>query len=264
MPYWFIEFLRIARRTGRMDLIEPIVGNIIKNADRQHFHADGMTIRHLTFIIDCTQMYSEKEILSLLDRCITPRWIISQYLSEQVSIGSLAAALASIAFNDSKAIRSYFRREALLIRLWREAPSDSTDAETLGVWLQLLGAASLLGRLRNAPHMSIIGSRRLSMILQFYAPRPEVNAIEHVQAQLWVGLREWCRLTSEQLAVEGYLAEVILDKYRNAVPKRPRIKITNDIMIQWLELSRSNEWVLITPKRSLRKLIDRNELVDRK
>lgn len=106
------------------------------------------------------------------------------------------------------------------------------------------------------PSVQPFGSAAIANALRHYAPRPEAKSIEHIQCNLWVGLREWCRLSGEQITVEMELAETILSQFKNVEPERPRAQMLNTLMIEWLECSKANSWRLSVEKLPLQVVLD--------
>src|SRR5262245_45535635 len=89
----------------------------------------------------------------------------------------LAGSIMSVAILDSERIRSYFRRASLWERVWRGYPRGSDDGEIIGVWLQVLGATSLIGLSSDMPPLQPFGSAPVAGAQKFYAPRANTQSI---------------------------------------------------------------------------------------
>jgi hypothetical protein len=215
-----------------------------------------MTIRHLTYTLTYARQCDKAEIVAFFERCIGHDWVNAQYLSPRAHIGGLAGAVMSVVIHESEQVRFCFQLPSLLVRLWRDIPKGGSDAEKMGSWLQLLGAALLLGRPSSIPSVQPFGSAAIADALTHYAPRPEAKSIEFIQSNLWVGLREWCRLSGEQIIVETELAETILSQFKNAEPEQSRARMLNTLMIEWLESSKANGWRLSVEKIPLQVALD--------
>jgi hypothetical protein len=224
----------------------------VRNSTREEWHANSITIRHLTYVVTYARCCGEAETLSFLDRCIGHNWVDSQYISPRAHIGSLAGAVMSIVVNESEQIREFFRLPSLFDRLWREYPRCGGSASGIGAWLQLLGAACLLGNSFKVPSLQKFGPDRIGGALLQFAPRPETESIEFIQFNLWVGLREWCQISMERVKVEPKLAEIVLSQLKNSEPEQPRARMLKVLMLKWLESSKASAWRLSIERLPLR------------
>jgi hypothetical protein len=78
------------------------------------------------------------------------------------------------------------------------------------------------------------------------------KGIQPQQGWLWLGFREWLHLAQERFVADQSLAEQILGAFRAADPVgRRRLALLNAVMIDWLERSQRQGWLMITERESL-------------
>ena len=151
----------------------------------------------------------------------------------------------------SPAVRRYFRRSAVLERLRRTPLPDPLSPADVGAWLQLLAAGCLLGKPNKALPTSRVDAAAVLAALDACAPDPSAPAIQHIQAQLWLGLREWVRVSGAPLQLPPALAATILAQFAAAEPPLPRQRKLNSLMIDWLERCKAEEWRAVVEQASL-------------
>lgn len=103
-----------------------------------------------------------------------------------------------------------FLRDALRERVTREIMRrESRDVESWTKTLSLLGAAAAIGFRIPRVNTDWPGSAELEAILDLRQPEPGRTTIGHLQAQLWLGLREMARLRPNPVTVLSRLANPV-------------------------------------------------------
>ncbi len=242
-PVWFRGFATLCYKIDRGDLAGLIADAIIRTARAQDLSSPACTLPQLSFILTSPHRRTQEEVERFIARCIPEEWLAGQYGSRDATVGALAGVVRSVAMDDRDWLAPVFSHPALWRRVEAERPTPDHPPLHVAEWLQLLGGARLLN-----PHLTLprpASHPRLAAALALIPPGAPDEGIRPMQAGLWFGLREWCRLRQESVVVDASLGDAILAQFRAAAPvNRPRMTAFNAMMIEWLKRCHDRGWSL--------------------
>lgn len=254
-PTWFPEFARLCRAVDRPDLIGVTAAAIIRTTKLDDFPMPGSTLPQVAFILTSPHDCAPYQVAAFLAERLPPDWLTRQYQSRRASTGALGSALSTLALDERTWLGQMCVVPSLFERLDAAWSSESAIASQVAGTLQLLcGTALLDDRLAPIPPME--PSLLLSAIAH-WRPAPSLDRLQSIQAKLWGGLREWRRLSRQDLAVEGADGAVMLAQFRAADPQgRPRMRAFNGVMIDWLQRCEAAGWRLVAEDTSLKAALE--------
>ena len=254
----FIKFTTICRKFERADILAKLSSHYIRNASRDF--GSSADIRHFSRIINLAHCCTGQQCVGFLDRCFSQERLEEQYLSSQSQIGSLAGAVYAVACNDDVHVRRWFRKSALVQRLWYDFPASSRPPEYTAAWLQLLGGVYLLGKITGEPPRRRLSSVSVDKAVSRWEPDSAREGIGPIQSALWLGLREWCHLSGQSFQLNERIANIILEQCYRAEPvEKIRSQQVNVIIIEWIERCKINKWASVAENYSIQDALKRLE-----
>jgi hypothetical protein len=248
----YVAFNRIALQRNRSELSQAPARRIVSASTPEDWHRPGIGLHHLSHILRMARVTPMSDLEIFLDRIATPKWVDG--LVDKVATGSLAGTLFALALTLDPNNRRWFIRDSTTKRVSRELSRlPTSDIEARAATLSLLGAAAAIGINADTKNAHWPEDRELAEVVELRAPVTGLTTIGHLQAQLWLGLREMAKTRAESAKVPPRLADLILDLWI-ATQKRdagdellPHVYDINTAMIAWLLRCKAAGWNLLAP-----------------
>lgn len=232
------------QKVGRGELAEAPARALVRHADPRYWHTPVIGLQHVGNALRLSKPEGTDTKLRFLKSVVTSDWLRGQYENPKATAGTIAAALYGLWANTEDQILSHFRIPALTLRVQREmAKLRDIGVEELSWAMQLLGCAALCGVYIDS-RVDWPNDAQIGELVERNIPE-ERDDIGHIQAQLWLGLREMARLRRrEQIGVKASLGERMLALWKNAQGRTERQEALNALMRQWLEACARAGWWL--------------------
>ncbi len=226
----------------RDDLATALVMLLLRRANWRDFPPrQSMSLFLVAWLLQNVPPEGHELVPTFIDSICNRSWLGSHYTHVD-KCGALAAGLYTLGLSQSPEVCRRFHNPSLGARLIGEiqkfdaaVPSQRSDT------IRFLGAAVLCGwRLNKHTLAGVSPSLVGPLPEETLAHRPENDAIEDYQYQLWLGLRAFASIRQEPLLVRRQVIEDTFERWTNCLtlstddPESARHRIDQS-MVVWLE-----------------------------
>ena len=226
----------------RDDLASALIMLLLRRANRRDFPSrQSMSLFLIAWLLQNVPPDRRSLAATFVDAVCTKSWLKSHY-SNVEACGALATGLYTLGLSQPPDVCVRFHNPGLGIRLIREferfdrtAPSQRCDS------IRFLGVATLCGWRVNARALARVSLPSVSLLPEAVLPhRPESDAIEDWQYQLWLGLRALASIRWRPLLVRREVIDDTFERWMKSLsqsaaePTSARHRIDQS-MTAWLE-----------------------------
>lgn len=243
-PDFIIRLDKTLVELGHPELSGAPAKTLIKNINVDHWNSPGIGIHHFSHTIRLVDGVTPEQTNEFIEKVATQDWLARQY--DIATTGGLAGALFAIFSYLDTEHHSKFCTEKLHERVKKEMRTfDSQAPEKQAQRLSLLGVAALLGMNTAGIIPNYIKENSINRIIAKRKSHSQDTSLQHLQAQLWIGLREMARLFPESMQIENCVGDDILSRWKVAETKTSHMAKLNQSMVTWLQSCATNNWKLI-------------------
>jgi hypothetical protein len=237
-------FANKLHRFGRSELLEAPAISMIKHAEPQHWHLQGVNLDHFSLMMQWGQAAGTEAILHLLTNVAISSWLQEKYATPPSY--EIAAALFRIWSYYDEPILAQFQTEALKLRLRNELKNwNWTSPENLSGALQLFGVSALIGMRVDNINPTWPDTDEVNDAARITIPDAESENIGQMTIQFWVGLRVMAAMRPDRIHIQSWFGDSLLKLWKNSTGTTNKQIKLNNRMIHWMERCASRGWELI-------------------
>jgi hypothetical protein len=179
-----------------------------------------------------------------LDKVVKPRWLDEQY--QRAPAGGLAGSLFSLLVQLDRSNWTNLSSSALDERACSELfQLDDRNPIAGAEVLSLFGmCAAINPACADGRQIKALDSNLINKIAMTRKPSPQQSRITILQMQLWLGIRAIANFQPRQIKLQEYLGACMLAVVRANASHAQKTTGFNAQLLNWLETSEKNNWVL--------------------